>query len=397
MRSLREFLKTFVFFNQKLLLFLSYYFFKFTTFKLKKIEWVIGTAEVANYLFLISQILKSNKSVCLYGNKFYSHEYSYSVKSEWSLIKNLIIIFYGPLLLGYLTNKANNFFYIGGSGFLLSAIDGRNFEFSFLKKRSKRVHCYFVGSEIRSAKLLDELSKKLKIDVISSYQKLINPDIASPLAEKQRQMLAQSADNYASTIFNAPTDQISYIKSEVKPFIYIYPDENFSRNENKFENLKSIKIVHAPSSPLIKGTPLVRAAIKKLKDEGYQFEYKELMGIPNEELIQELREAHIVLNEFYAFVPGQFGVEAMASYCALLTSADELIETTLSKGSNKAWLVTRYYEIYENLKDLLDCPEKIKTIADSGYVWAQENASYTNASNTLNESLEFTKTIKHNF
>ena len=35
----------------------------------------------------------------------------------------------------------------------------------------------------------------------------------------------------------------------------------------------------------------------------------------------------IVLNGFYALMPGVFGIEAMANYCALMTAADETIES----------------------------------------------------------------------
>jgi hypothetical protein len=83
----------------------------------------------------------------------------------------------------------------------------------------------------------------------------------------------------------------------------------------------------------------------------------------------------VVLNEFYAFVPGQFGVEAMASHCALVTSADERIETSLSPGANAAWMVTEYWNIYDNLKRLLDHPALIRHYADAGFAWASEYCS----------------------
>jgi hypothetical protein len=130
---------------------------------------------------------------------------------------------------------------------------------------------------------------------------------------------------------------------------------------------------------LIKGTPLVRAAVKKLQLEGYDFEYRELIGVSNHDMLEALNKAHVVLNEFYALVPGQFGVEAMASHCALMTSADEKIETSLPKGANSAWMVTEYWNVYDNLKRLLDDHSLIKQYADAGFIWAYENCSYQNS------------------
>ncbi|RRV29811.1 hypothetical protein EGJ23_02400 [Pseudomonas sp. o96-267] len=144
--------------------------------------------------------------------------------------------------------------------------------------------------------------------------------------------------------------------------------------------MQQLVIVHAPSSPLIKGTPLVRAAIKKLRLEGYQFEYIELIGVPHSTVIETLKRAHIVLNEFYAFVPGVFGVEAMAANAVLLTSADKEIEPTLFEGANDAWVVTPYWMIYERLKQQLDHPEALQLQAEKGSEWVRRYCSYTSSS-----------------
>jgi hypothetical protein len=103
--------------------------------------------------------------------------------------------------------------------------------------------------------------------------------------------------------------------------------------------------------------------------------------------LKHLSGAHIVLNEFYAFMPGMFGVEAMASHCALMTSADEKIETSLPVGSNSAWMVTEYWNIYDNLKRLLDDHSLIKKYADAGYLWAYENCSYQNSAEKMRNIL----------
>jgi hypothetical protein len=226
---------------------------------------------------------------------------------------------------------------------------------------------------------MNQLATEMARDMISTYQAIAVPGFDAEHLESFRMKLAASADEYADHIFNAPVDQISYLRRVVHPFIYFYPDDSFRRNDGKFAEIRRVKVVHGPSSPFIKGTPLVRAAIKKLKMEGYDFEYKELIGVSNRIMLEALSEAHVVLNEFYAFVPGQFGVEAMASHCALITSADDRIETTLPAGANEAWMVTEYWNIYDNLKRLLDDHALIKQYADAGFAWASEHCSYQNS------------------
>ena len=202
------------------------------------------------------------------------------------------------------------------------------YEYSFLKEAE--VNCkFFVGSDtpVLRGKRLFTSPHRLNND----YEEVI----------KNRCSLAE---NYSDLIITSKVDQVSYFTRDTHPFIYFYPDKDFYKNEKKYQNVDSIKIVHAPSSPVIKGTQLVRSAISKLKNENYLFEYIELINFSNTEIKHHLKTAHIVLNEFYAHMPGIFGVEALANFCALMTSADEYIETDLPQDSNKAWMVTKNYE-----------------------------------------------------
>lgn len=381
---MRKYILLILFNLQKILFFIFLFFFRlFFIFHNKKDDsWVIGVDEVASCIKNISQAFYSPVKVSLQYHPFYNFKYDYSLKIQNKYFSFIFRSIYGPFLFALLSVKYNNFFYIGGSGFFISEVDGRKFEFNFLKQYNKKIVCYFTGSEIRSFKLMEKIAIENEIDVLTTYQKIINTKLCSRESENLRFMLAQSADNYADLIFNAPMDQKSYIKKDILPFLYFYPDSFFEKNNDKFQN-NLIKIVHAPSNPIIKGTPLVRGAIKKLKLEGYNFEYIELIGVSHATVLKELRMAQIVLNEFYSFVPGVFGIEAMASHCALLTSANQNIEYSLPAGSNEAWIVTGYWEIYDNLKLLLDTPSLQKKYADRGYEWAKKNAAISNSREKL--------------
>jgi hypothetical protein len=336
-------------------------------------HWVVGPDECANMVYGVGDGLCDSITVSLSEHPFYKHHYDYSLQPK-KLTGRLYSIFrglYGPLLLGYLSVFAKGFVYIGPGGFLQSGTDGRAYEFSFLKHRGIHVICIFVGSEIRSPQLMEEQSRILRRDVVTTYQVYCRPkssDVNDP--EALQKNLAAAADRYADEIVNATIDQVSHLHRKANPFMYFLSEDTFQRNDTKFNSLSFVRILHAPSSPIIKGTPLVRAAIKQLNEEGYKFEYTEITGANHEKVLFALREAHIALNEFYAFMPGQFGVEAMASHVALLTSADERIEHSLPRGANKAWMVTEYWRIYDNLKLLLDEKLLIKKYADSGFEWA---------------------------
>ena len=199
--------------------------------------------------------------------------------------------------------------------------------------------------------------------------------------------IAYSADTYADLIFNEENDQRSYLKSKIEKPFYFFPDKDFNLNLKKFDNPETIKVLHAPSNPKIKGTEYVRSAIVTLKAEGYQFDYLEYLDLSNLQVLERLNKSHIVLNEFFSLAPGVFGVEALANSCALLTSSDQFLEESPGTDNQEAWIVTKHDEIYDNLKLLLEDLESAKEYARAGYESAFRNASTSRSGARLNDLL----------
>lgn len=351
--------------------------------KKKKAGVVIGVEEIASILHTMGSAIPNSVTVNFNKNKYYDHRYNYdlSVFTKSRILKALL----SPFLLAYLSSKYKTFIYISGAGFIHNNFDGREYEFKLLKKLRCNIICCFTGSDIRSFNLADEYAQKHGVDLITTYQSISHTGINAPEKELIRKKLANTADNYADAIFNPKVDQISYIQQHTHPFLYFADESAINRDSTKFTEGNEVTIVHAPSSPIIKGTPLVRAAIKKLKEEGYSFKYIELINVPNKQVLDTLSKAHIVLNEFYAFVPGVFGIEAMMNNTVLLTSADKRIETTLFGNANEAWVVTPYWLIYDKLKEQLHKPmSELKVQADKGTKWVEQYCTYTFSAKYLN-------------
>lgn len=381
--NLKKTTKKIIFFIQKIIFILFSFAFNIKR-QHKKSGTVIGVEEIASILHHLSNSVDNSVTVNINKNQYYNFNYSYDISKLSLLIKLL----YQPYLLAYLSSKHRNFIYISGSGFLLN-MDGRDFEFRALKKLNCNIICMFTGSDIRSHKLMSEYSKKHNIDVITTYQPISHKGIDSSENETLRKKLALTADSYADVIFNPNVDQMSYITRDTKPFLYFVEESNIVVSTNKFSDGKELVVLHAPSSPIIKGTPLVRAAVKKLKDEGYQFRYVELMGVPNSDVLDALKNAHIVLNQFYSFIPGVFGIEALMNNTVLLTSADKNIEPSLFGEANDAWIVTPYWQIYEQLKKQLDTPMKdLKRQADKGSAWVKKYCTQSFSSKYINNIIK---------
>lgn len=351
-------------------------------------EWVIGVHEIAAYMHHLGNVLKSSITVNLYANKYYVFSYDHAFRSSGNKGSHFERLFYGPMLLAKLMHQAKGFWYIGENGFLISPKDGRDYELSFLKAKGKKIICMFLGDDIRSPKKLNEYGLKQGHDVLTTYYHQLDLSFFSDGYECRKERLAKASEKHADFIFSASLDQLSYLDKEQLSIFYMYPDNQFRYNPKKFENIKRVKIVHAPTSPIIKGTPLVRAAIKGLKEKGYHFDYVELQNMPHQIVLNHLREAHIVLNQFYAFVPSVFGIEALASHCAVMMSADLSLEPLMQSSQVEPWIKTNYWNIEDKLEFLLQNPGQIHFYADKGYDWALQHWSYSHIGKNIQEVLK---------
>jgi hypothetical protein len=344
-------------------------------------SWIIGPSDIAGYANRISEYIENSKPLIFIDNKF-----SNTAKNAgYTGTNRFRILFFElltrPRIIGKQIALESSFLYLGFNSFIFDCYCVRRAEFSLINKSNGKIVCIFLGSEIRSPILSDELSEAIGQDLLTTY--LFEGPRGSMLKnemETRARSLASSSDEFANLILNSPVDQISHLKSRTHPIFYFLPSEHREHSplKSRFKNGR-VKVVHAPTSKLIKGTALVRSVVKKLKSEGWDFEYVELFDAQREQIFFHLQDADIVLNEFYSFLPGVFGVEAMYFKCALLTSADSGIEKWLPSGADHAWMKTRYWEIEQNLKLLLKDKNKISDFSKNGYKWVIEN--YNDRSN----------------
>jgi len=74
-----------------------------------------------------------------------------------------------------------------------------------------------------------------------------------------------------------------------------------------------VRVLHSPSHPEGKGTPLIRDAIATLKLRGFPIDYVEVIGRPNEEVLSEIARSDLVVDQAYSDVPmAGFATEAAA-------------------------------------------------------------------------------------
>jgi hypothetical protein len=93
---------------------------------------------------------------------------------------------------------------------------------------------------------------------------------------------------------------LPYASVDVESFELIPPREN-----------GVIRLVHAPTDPSIKGTPLIQRAIDKLKKK-YPIELTLVHGVPHEQAMRAYRDADLAIDQLLAGWYGGFAVEMMA-------------------------------------------------------------------------------------
>ena len=264
----------------------------------REVSWVVGPVEIASMVANLARAIPDSYSVVIAPHPFYDLTYDFGIGSErgdWLRSR-----FVAPWVFGRLAATAGGFIYVGADGMLLSGSRGvgdREWEFAFLKRHGVRLVCLFTGSDIRSPVLMRGLQRETGRENIVTYLDQVAPVFATAAYDDQRRRTAAIADRFADAVFTAAVDQLSYLTSATEPFPYFYPDDDLLHDDSKHSTEGPRIIVHAPSSPIIKGTQVVPAAIQPLSTEGFDNEYSELIRTPQSQLNSAIREAHIALKE----------------------------------------------------------------------------------------------------
>lgn len=172
------------------------------------------------------------------------------------------------------------------------------------RNNNTRIVSWFVGDDVRYYPVaLKEFNVVNNYFLEYSKKKIDGPIRKLRMHEK-----------YSDAIFSVP-DQSSLA---LRPYFHLQVPINLLKYSFKKTGNTSPFILHIPSAPLLKGTPIFEKVIQDLKDEGLEFKFKSVTNIPNSEVRKLLTEADILLDELYMHGPGMIGVEAMASGCCVV-------------------------------------------------------------------------------
>ncbi len=167
-----------------------------------------------------------------------------------------------------------------------------------LRNLGKKVVTHYWGSEVRM------LSKALKI----------NPYVKVKVQNEDRiKYMLDIMSNYIPYCIVGDYELYEYVKDYFDN-VHVIPAlidlEKYKPQSDQSKNEKFL-IVHAPTSPEIKGSQYIINAVNDLKTK-YDFEFKLIQGMSHEEAKKTYQKADLIVDELHCGTYGLLTIETMA-------------------------------------------------------------------------------------
>ena len=255
-------------------------------------------------------------------------------------------------------------------------VTGRAFETWLYKRLGVRIIAIFHGSDSRPPYLMPispheavgdlyrrTLATKARVDAVRTFADVIVDNPSSAHNQTGRCCIYQVIGNAVDHSLMIP-----------------------ARARDQSAVRAPLRIVHAPSSPELKGSHIIQAALKELKAEGHNFEYIEITGRPHAEVIDLLCTADIVIDELYSDMHGAvFALEACACGCPVVVGGYDI--TFLNRFVPPEARLPTYHvhpsRIKDAIGDLLANADLRRDLSERAYDFAQNYGSALNVARRL--------------
>lgn len=215
--------------------------------------------------------------------------------SRSSFLKKSILVVlhraFGWACFLFLLSRSDVFLFTYGSTFTDSA-----FELFLARLLKKKIFFVYFGSESRPP-FWDGAIATVDADDVS----LIH---LYRLAKRHRERV-RLHERYADLIINSPATGHYHSRAFVNWFSLGVPiggrDSLVASSVRR--SRASIRILHSPSHPLVKGTSLIEAAIGRLVEKGYSIDFVRLTGVPNNLVMSEIAACDFVVDQVFSDTP----------------------------------------------------------------------------------------------
>lgn len=262
---------------------------------LKEINILLGTMEIANQMYTLTDTLQKRK---------------YNIHS----------INYHPTYLGYQGDLAFSY----DDCKTQQDVDKKIKDFAKHALNEYDLFHFYFGTSLTfnhsDLPLLKTLNKKMVMSYFGSdirrysIAKQYNPYVK--VKNHNEEQIINDLDNIAQYIEHCIVDWELYLY--VKDFfknIHIIPGgtidlSKYKPIEKRKGNIRPL-IVHAPTNPEIKGTEYIIKAVEELKDK-YKFDFQLVQGMKHEDAKKIYQKADIIIDQLLLGTYGIFALEGMA-------------------------------------------------------------------------------------
>ncbi|GAA0328813.1 hypothetical protein GCM10008967_19160 [Bacillus carboniphilus] len=228
-------------------------------------------------------------------------------------------------------------------------------DIQLIKNEQKPILMHHWGSEVRI------LSEALKTNPFAKAKVLNERWIKNKLS-----MLG----NQIEACVVADEELYQYVKNYYKK-VYIVPlmvDLEVYKPK-AHPNNKKFTIVHAPTSPEIKGTPYILKAMEELR-ESYDFDFQIIQGMSHEKAKQLYQSADLIIDQLHIGSYGLLAVESMAMGKPVICYISEFMRDQYSKDLP---IITANPDTIVNVvKGLLEEPDQLQDIGVKGRKYVEQ-------------------------
>ncbi len=176
----------------------------------------------------------------------------------------------------------------------------------------------------------------------------------------------QKSEELADIVIDSPSSAHLHMKQCCLRQVIFNPAplDSFPDQKIDYSESKPLRLLHAPSDPLLKGTDVIRRAVLELKSKGYIFEFREVNGVSNEQVIEELLASDIVVDEMYSDnYAGIFALEGLTARKVVVVGgyAFEHLDEYVPDWARAPTARTRPEKLVELLESLL-CDHKLRQL-----------------------------------
>jgi len=121
----------------------------------------------------------------------------------------------------------------------------------------------------------------------------------------KKKKIIKKVEKYADYIIDYPPQAHFHERNFISGLTVGFPISGFEEQPKKREKINKdyIRILHAPSSPIIKGSFNIDKYIENLKNKGYNIDFIKIVNKEHSEVIQEIKNCDFVIDQMYSDTP----------------------------------------------------------------------------------------------